>query len=257
MPEFTEYATGVPCWTDVTTSDLDSTTTFYTELFGWQAERDPRPEAGGYTMFTKNGKNVAAASPPPPGAESVPPHWSTYIATDDVEETAEKVQEAGGTLLMEPMDVFDAGRMVLAQDPAGAVFGVWQAKEHIGAELATEPGTLTWNENLTPDPERSANFYEQVFGYEVQEADMGGAQPYRVLQVEGKGIAGMLPLTPEMGPMPPNWTSIFGVEDTDAAVAKVRDLGGQVLVEPFDIPEVGRYAVVQDPVGAVFGVLAG
>jgi predicted enzyme related to lactoylglutathione lyase len=257
MPQFTEYAPGTPCWTDVTSPDLDRTVSFYSDLFGWQAERDPRPEAGGYTMFTKNGKNVAAASPPPPGAEGVPPHWSTYIATDNVEETAEKVQEAGGTLLMEPMDVFDAGRMVLAQDPAGAVFGVWQAKEHIGAELATEPGTLTWNENLTPDPERSAKFYEQVFGYEVQEADMGGAQPYRVLQVEGKSIAGMLQLTPEMGPTPPNWTSVFGVEDADAAVAKARDLGGQVLVEPFDIPQVGRYAVVQDPVGAVFGVLAG
>ncbi len=257
MPVFTEYATGTPCWTDVTSPDLDRTVSFYSDLFGWDAERDPRPEAGGYVMFTKDGKNVAAASPPPPGAEGVPPHWSTYIASDDVDATAKRVTDAGGTLLVDPMDVFDAGRMVLAQDPVGAVFGVWQAKEHIGAELATEPDTMAWNENLTPDPERSSEFYKAVFGYDIQESDMGGPQPYRVLQVDGRGIAGMLPLTPEMGPMPPNWTSIFAVEDTDAAVQKVRDLGGQVLVEPFDIPTVGRYAVVQDPVGAVFGVLAG
>lgn len=257
MPVFTEYSTGTPCWTDVTSPDLDRTVSFYGELFGWEAERDPRPEAGGYVMFKKKGKYVAAGSPPPPGQEGVPPHWSTYIASDDVDATAKRVTEAGGTLLMEPMDVFESGRMVLAQDPVGAVFGVWQAKEHIGAELATEPDTMTWNENLTPDPERSSEFYKAVFGYEIQESNMGGAQPYRVLQVDGRGIAGMLPLTPEMGPTPPNWTSVFAVEDTDAAIGKVRDLGGQVLVEPFDIPQVGRYAVVQDPVGAVFGVLAG
>lgn len=257
MPEFTEYATGMPCWTDVTSPDLDRTVSFYSGLFGWKADQDPRPEAGGYTMFTKDGKTVAAASPPPPGAEGMPPHWSTYIATDDVGETVERVTEAGGTVLMEPMDVFESGRMALAQDPVGAVFGIWEAKEHIGAELATEPGTLTWNENVTPEPERAAEFYKDVFGYDVEASDMGGAEPYRVLQVDGKGVAGMLPLTPEMGPMPPNWTTIFGVEDTDAAVGKAKDLGGQVLVEPFDIPTVGRYAVVQDPVGAVFGVLAG
>ena len=257
MPVFTEYATGTPCWTDVMTPDVDRTVSFYSDLFGWEAERDPRPEAGGYVMFTKDGKNVAAASPPMPGGEGAPPHWSTYIASDDVEATAARVREAGGTVLLEPMDVFDAGRMVLAQDPVGAVFGVWQAKEHIGAQLATEPGTMMWNENVTPDPERSAAFYTDVFGYEIRENDMGGPQPYRTLHVDGRGIAGMLPQTPEMGPMPPNWTTVFGVDDADAAAARVRELGGQVLVEPFDIPHVGRYAVVQDPVGAVFGMLAG
>ena len=107
MPVFTEYTTGTPCWTDVMTPDVDRTVSFYSDLFGWEAERDPRPEAGGYVMFTKDGKNVAAASPPMPGAEGAPPHWSTYIASDDVEATAKRVSEAGGTVLMEPMDVFE------------------------------------------------------------------------------------------------------------------------------------------------------
>ena len=95
MPVFTEYTTGTPCWTDVTSPDLDRTVSFYGGLFGWEAERDPRPEAGGYVMFTKEGKYVAAGSPPPRGAEGVPPHWSTFIASDDVDATAKRVTRRG------------------------------------------------------------------------------------------------------------------------------------------------------------------
>jgi uncharacterized protein len=256
MPVFTSYATGTPCWVDVTSPDLDRTTSFYSDLFGWEPEQDPRPEAGGYTMFRKNGKYVAAGSPPPPGSEGMPPHWTTYIASDDVDATAARVREAGGTVLMEPFDVFDAGRMTVAQDPTGAVFGVWQAGAHQGAELANEPGTLAWNECQTTDAEAADAFYRAVFGYEIDTADMGGTE-YRVLKVDGRGVAGMMPIGPQMGDVPPNWSTTFAVEDADAAVAKAEELGGRVLVPPFDIPEVGRYAVVQDPVGAVFGVLAG
>jgi predicted enzyme related to lactoylglutathione lyase len=257
MPEFTSYATGTPCWVDITSPELDRTISFYSDLFGWVADQDPRPEAGGYTMFKKDGKFVAAGSPPPPGTEGVPTHWTTYIASDDVDATAASVTDAGGTLLTEPFDVFDAGRVVVAQDPTGAVFGVWQAAEHAGAQLANEPGTLTWSENQTRDPEAAAAFYSAVFGYDVESAQMGEGPPYRVLQIDGKGVAGMLEITPEMGDMPPNWSTTFAVENADAAARKAEELGGRILVQPFDIPEVGRYAVVQDPVGAVFGVLAG
>jgi predicted enzyme related to lactoylglutathione lyase len=256
MTVFTEYATGTPCWVDVTTTDLDRTTSFYSDLFGWETEA-MQEEAGGYTMFTKDGKRVAAASPPPPGSEAMPSHWTTYIASDDADATAARITESGGTVLMEPFDVFDSGRMAIAQDPGGAVFGIWQAREHHGAELANEPGSLSWNENQTRDPERAAKFYSDVFGYEIEEAQMGEGPPYRVLKVDGRGVAGMMAMTPQMADVPPNWSTTFAVEDTDAAAKRAEELGASVIVPPFDIPNVGRYAVVQDPVGVVFGIMAG
>src|SRR5918994_6669950 len=177
MPEFTSYAHGTPCWVDVTSPDLDGAIAFYTSIFGWDAATDPRPEARGYTMFSKKGKHVAAGSRPQ--GEGMPAHWTTYLASDDVDATARKVRDAGGTVMVDPFDVFDAGRMTVAQDPTGAVFAVWQAGAHIRAPLANEPGTLNWNQWQTHDPAGGGGVYHDVFGYEV---DVGGEQPFRVLK---------------------------------------------------------------------------
>ena len=251
MPEFSEYAAGTPCWVDVTSPELERSVAFYTELFGWTADRDPRPEAGGYTMFSRDGKLVAAGSPPQ--QEGMPSFWSTYLASDDVDATAAAIREAGGSLLMDPFDVFEAGRMVVAQDPTGAVFGVWQAGAHHGAQLANEPGSFTWNECQTTDPAAAAEFYRSVFGYEVDEWDMGQGEPYRVLRVGEKGVAGLSRVGPEAHP---NWATVFSVADADASVAKAQELGATLLVPPTDLPDIGRFAVLRDPVGAVFQVLA-
>jgi uncharacterized protein len=253
MPEFTSYAHGTPCWVDVTSPDLARTTAFYTSLFGWEAETDPRPEAGGYTMFTKDGSYVAAASPPQ--QEGMPAYWTTYLASDDVDETARKIRDAGGTVLMDPFDVFDAGRMTVAQDPTGASFGVWQAGTHIGAQLANEPGTLNWNQCQTNDPGRAAAFYADVFGYGIDEVDLGGGEPFRVLQVEGKPVAGVREHVPQLGDAPPHWSTVFSVADTDETCARAVELGGSVVMEPLDLPDIGRIAVLQGPVGAVFQVM--
>jgi predicted enzyme related to lactoylglutathione lyase len=251
MPEFTSYAHGTPCWVDVTSPELDKSIEFYKGLFGWEAEQAQEPEAGGYTMFLLKGKHVAAGSPPQ--QEGMPAYWTTYIASDDVDDTAAKIREAGGTVMMDPFDVFDSGRMTVAQDPTGATFGVWQAKEHIGAQLANEPGTVLWNQCQTSDPARATEFYQAVFGYEIEEMDMGGEQAFRLLKVDGRGIAGVRELTSEGEP--PNWSTVFAVADTDETVAKAKELGGTVLMEPFDLPEIGRLAVLQGPVGAVFQVM--
>ena len=253
MPEFTSYVRGTPCWVDVTSADLEGAIAFYTSLFGWHADTDPRPEAGGYTMFSKNGKHVAAASRPQ--QEGMPAHWTTYLASDDVDDTARRVRDAGGTVLVEPFDVFDAGRMTVAQDPTGAVFGVWQAGAHIGAQLANEPGTLNWNQCQTEDPARAAEFYKDVFGYEIEEVDVGGEQPFRVLKVEGRGIAGVREHVPQAGNAPAHWSTVFAVADADETCTQAAELGGTVLLEPTDLPDIGRIAVIQDPGGAVFQVL--
>jgi len=255
MPEITSYDTGKPCWADVTSPDVDGAVQFYSELFGWTGQTDPRPEAGGYTMFSKNGKYVAAASPPMPGAEGIPPHWTVYLASDDVDATAGKIRDAGGQVLMDPFDVFDSGRMTIAVDPTGAAFGVWQAGTHIGAQLRREPGTMNWAECQTKDPAAARAFYEQVYGYEVEEAQMGGPDPYILLKIGGEPAAGLIRIGADWGDVPSNWSVVFEVDDTDAAVAKVQELGGRMLMEPMDLPEVGRFAVVADKWGAVFQVI--
>ena len=112
MAEFTAYAHGTPCWVDVTSPELDKSIEFYKALFGWEAAQDPRPEAGGYTMFSLNGKAVAAGSPPQ--QEGMPSFWTTYLASDDVDDTAQKIRDAGGTVMVDPFDVFDSGRMTIA-----------------------------------------------------------------------------------------------------------------------------------------------
>jgi predicted enzyme related to lactoylglutathione lyase len=256
VPEVTSYATGQPCWADVTSPDVDAAAAFYGELFGWQADKAPQPEAGGYTMFSKDGKHTAAASPPMPGTEEVPSHWTVYLAADDVDAIANSVRQADGTVMMDPFDVFDSGRMTVAADPAGAVFGIWQAGTHIGSQLKGEPGTMNWAECQTRNREASQPFYEQVFGYEVGTMPMGEGGEYVLFKVNGQSAAGLIQIDEHFPPdVPSNWSVVFEVADTDAAVARVQELGGSVVVPPNDIPDVGRFAVVADPWGAVFQVI--
>ena len=253
MPEVTSYATGRPCWADVTTPDVDAAAAFYADLFGWEAAKDPRPEAGGYTMFSRDGRFVAAASPPQ--QEGIPPHWSVYLAADDVDAIAARVREAGGEVLVEPFDVLDAGRMTLAADPAGAVFGLWQAGSHPGAQLRGEPGTLNWAEVQTRDRAAAQPFYERVFGYETETMPMGSGGDYVLLKVDGEPVAGVIEIGTEWGDVPSNWSLVFEVEDCDGAVARLGELGGSVIREPQDLEGIGRFAVVADPWGAVFQVI--
>ena len=252
MPEVSSYTTGQPSWADVTSQDVDAAASFYSELFGWEAAKDPRPEAGGYTMFSRDGKYVAAATPPQDG---VPPHWSVYLAADDVDGIAARIRDAGGNVMVEPFDVFDAGRMTVASDPAGATFGVWQGANHIGSQLRGEPGTMNWAEVQTRDRAAAQAFYEQVFGYETETMDMGGAGEYVLFKVGGQPAAGLIQIGPEWGDVPSNWSVVFEVEDCDAAVAKAQELGGSVIREPQDLEGIGRFAVVADPWGAVFQVI--
>jgi len=242
------YPAGTPCWVDVTTTDVEGTTTFYASLFGWEASTDPSPEAGGYTMFRLHGKDVAAASP----ASETSSAWNTYIASDDVDATVAEITKAGGTVVSEPFDVMGAGRMAVATDPTGGAFGVWQAGMHRGAQLVNEPGSWNWNELATRDVPAAREFYSRVFGWHSEElADVPG---YHVQTIDGHRVAGILPISPEMGDMPTGWGVYFSVEDADASAARAQDLGGTVVVEPFDV-SVGRTAWLVDPNGTPFQVI--
>lgn len=252
MPERTEYAPGTPTWIDIGT-DVDGAKAFYCGLFGWTSEAaGPEEETGGYGMFSLNGKLVAGYSPQQnPG----PPVWTTYIATDDADVAAKSVEAAGGSVVMAAMDVMDAGRMAIFQDPQGAFFSVWQAGVHRGSEVTGDPGTLAWVEMNARDEAVAVKFYGDVFGWTAR-SDQGGAMPYTEFQLGGTSVAGMTKLPPDVpSEVPAHWLVYFAVDDVDTAASRATELGGSVVMPPTEVEDRLRFAILTDPQGANFGVM--
>ena len=260
MSERTEYAPGTPSWADNASADPAKAAKFYSQLFGWETVDRMPPEADGeYHVASLRGKDVAALGSQP--MEGVPAVWNTYVTVEDVEATAEKVKEAGGTVMMEPFDVFDAGRMAVFADPSGAVFMAWKANQMIGAYIVNEPNTMSWNELATRDVEGSKEFYGKVFGWQTNDMEFGGST-YTVWSLpgvevgQGNGIGGMMEMNEQFpADLPPHWLVYFAVEDADATAARAGELGGTAIAEPFDVEGVGRIAVLGDPNGAAFAVM--
>lgn len=254
MPS-TTYADGVPCWVDLGTSDIDAAKAFYGGLFGWEAVAAGSPEeTGGYTILLKDGKTVGGAmalmQPEQPVA------WSTYFWADDLDATAAAIADAGGQTLVPPMDVTTAGRMAFFADPTGAAFGVWQPGDNRGAQVVNEPGALAWNELNTRDMDAAKAFYAAALGLTGHSQQMGPME-YTEWKIAGdRTVAGGMVFPPHVpAEVPPHWLVYFAVDDTDAALAKVGELGGSTILEPMDIPA-GRFAIVADPQGAAFGIIA-
>ncbi len=255
MVERTSYAHGTPSWTDLSTSDPEAAKAFYGPLFGWEFTDNPTDQGGTYIMATKNGRTVGAIMQqgPEQAEMGIPSMWNTYITVDDVEASVAEVEGAGGSIMMPPMDVMDAGKMAVIVDPTGAVFCMWQPVEHIGAELVNEHGTLCWNEVVTPDVPVATAFYHALFGWGTQTMEMGEQGTYTVFTLGEDGIGGS-PGMPQEG-IPPHWSTVFAVDDCDAAVATASGSGGNTIMEPFDTP-IGRMAVIADPTGAMFQLIA-
>lgn len=254
MATRTSYAHGTPSWIDLATPDTAAAMAFYGTLFGWTYDANPIPEGGEYIMVSKDGQVVAGMMQlsPEMAASGMPPVWSSYVTVDDVAAAVAKVEPAGGAVMQPPMDVMDAGIMAVIADPAGAVICLWQAKEHIGASLVNEPGSLVWNELISTDLDASTAFYAEVLGWGADVADMGGML-YTTFTVGGEGIAGGM--RPPMEGMPSFWGIYFAVEDCDASVATATGAGATLAAELMDIP-IGRMAVLEDPTGAAFSIIA-
>jgi hypothetical protein len=189
--------------------------------------------------------------------EGQPTAWVTYVSVADADETAERVRAAGGTVMVEPMDVEDLGRMAIFADPTGAVFGVWQPRSFAGADLVNEPNSLCWNEVLTRDADTDKAFYPAVFDWDATRPSFEGApETYTVWELAGRPVGGMMQMSEGMFPaeVPPHWSVCFAVADTDATVAKARELGATVIAEPMDMP-IGRFAGLVDPQGASFTLM--
>jgi uncharacterized protein len=254
MAERSSYEPGTFCWVDLATTDQEAAKSFYHELFGWDAEDMPMGDDAMYSMQRLRGKDVAAIAPQPqPQRDAgVPPIWNNYVSVESADAAAERAADLGGKVHAPPFDVMDVGRMAVIEDPQGATFLLWEPKRHFGAAIVTEPGALCWNELASPDPEASAAFYRDLFGWTIEQWE-GSEQPYLIIQNKERGNGG---IRPAQEGEPPNWTAYFATEDVDAAAAKVVELGGSKLMEPMDIG-IAKIAPVHDPQGAVFALYAG
>jgi len=255
MSERTSYAPGTPCWVDLATPDLEVAESFYRELFGWKIPELPNSaEMGGYRRAKLNGRDVAGAMPLM--QEVQPPAWSTYVSVDDADTIARAIQENGGTMVAEPMTVSTYGRLAIFTDPEGAFFGIWEPLDFAGAELVNEPGAFSWNELETRDPERAKEFYGRVFGWEFQREDAPGGMPYLVAYVGENRVAGVADISGRMpDEVPAHWMTYFVVETAEGAIEKAEAAGGSARFGPVDIPP-GRFAMLTDPAGAAFAVIA-
>ncbi len=273
MLERDGYVPGVPCWVDTSQPDPAAATAFYGGVFGWDFEDAMPPGApASYFIARLRGGDVAAVGSLPEGA---PPRatWNTYIWVQSADDAAAKVLDAGGSVLMEPFDVMAAGRMAVFADPEGAAFCVWQANQHKGAQIVNEPGAVNFNNLNTRDPEAARSFYGSVFGWDtlglggdVQMWTLPGYSEFleqrdpelrqRMADVaapEGFAdvVATLAPIPDDQPEVPAHWSVTFAVDDADATAAKATELGGQVVVPPFDAPWV-RMTVIADPQGATF-----
>jgi uncharacterized protein len=294
MPERDGYITGVPCWVDASEPDPEAAVEFYGGLFGWEFEdvMPPGPEgnyfiarheAASSSIFDVSGASrsgdVAAVRSIP---EAAPPAamWNTYFWVDNADDCATKVREAGGDIVREPFDFMDACRMAVVTDPEGAVFGIWDAKEHKGARLVNDPGAVVFNGLNTRDVEGARSFYGSVFGWQTG-AIGGGAEGWtlpgygdwlerehhpqlRKKMVQAGApegfedvVGSIIPIADDQPETPPHWSVTFATDDADATARKASELGGQVIVPPFDAPwststYTIRITVIGDPQGATF-----
>jgi predicted enzyme related to lactoylglutathione lyase len=265
MSEREGYPPGVPCWVETWQPDAGAAARFYTELFGWEAEDTMPPDSpGSHFMCRLRGRDVAAIGSRPPGGAPPPvPVWSVYVQVKSADDAAAKVTGAGGSVVIVPFDSLDGGRMAIVADPAGAAFGLWQPSEHAGAQLVNEPGAWAMSQLSTRDSDGAKAFYGAVFGWGADTFDMGeseitlwrlpgyeGGEPGQPVPRDVIGV--MAPMSPG-DDAPPQWGVNFWVDDADATAAKAAELGGKVVVPPFDT-SVGRDTVLADPQGAVFSV---
>jgi predicted enzyme related to lactoylglutathione lyase len=258
--ERTSHPAGTFSWVDLSTPDLEGATAFYEGLLGWAHVDAPIGDGAVYRMFQLGGKSVAAASEQREEERShgIPPHWNNYVTVASADDSAARVNELGGNLMMDPFDVLDVGRMAVFTDPTGAALCIWEPRANIGAQVVNDPGCLTWNELSTTDAERAKSFYADLFGWTYD--DVGTVEmPYTTIRNDGRMNGGIRPLgdqEKQMG-VPPNWMPYLTSADLDRSAAQVGELGGTVMVGPMSVLQGSRIAVSRDPQGGVFALFEG
>ena len=257
MADFTAHAPGTFSWVELMTTDAKAGVAFYRNLFDWDVvEHDMGPE-GIYTIFTMRGRDVAAGASLPQDERQmgIPSHWNLYVTVTSADEAVTHAASLGANVLFGPFDVMTHGRMAVIQDPAGAVFHVWEPKAHIGVKIRNEPSALCWSELTTRDPKKAETFYTQMFGWTARHSAPAAVMDYTEFSVNGHPGVGMMAMPDNMPPQVPSyWMPYFQVADLDASAAKAKSLGASVMVGPNAIPDGGRFVILQDPQKAMFAM---
>lgn len=250
MGKRTSYEPGTFCWVELATTDQDGAKAFYGGLFGWEAEDMPVGDGMMYTMLRLGGDDVAALFHS--ATEGMPPNWASYVSVESADATASRARELGGTIVAEPFDVMDSGRMTILQDPGGAFVSAWEARQHRGAGRVNEAGTWCWNELTVPDVTAAVkDFYSGLFEWAVERVPTPEGAP-TIFGIENR-VGGRNGNVRETTEQPPAWTPYFAVESCPDALARVEKLGGRALFGPLEVPG-GLMGAAADPQGAVFGL---
>lgn len=254
MADTKTFVVNAPAWIDLSSTDPAAARDYYSKLFGWKAEPEKDPNAGGYAIAQLGGKDVAGIG----GTQqpNTPSAWMVYIGTRDANAVAKKIEAEGGKVVAPPFDVMDVGRMAVFQDPTGAIISVWQPQTMPGFGVQRKAGAYSWAELNARGVDKAKQFYKKVFGWGTKDTPMGEQGDYTQFMLGEESIAGGM----EMNPMVPKevpsyWMVYFGVGDVDKAFEKAVSLGGKEMLAPQDFPG-GRFAVVSDPQGATFGLMS-
>ena len=240
---------------ELATTDQGAAKKFYTDLFGWTVDDAPMGPDEYYSMFKLDGKDAAAGYTlrKDQQAQGVPPHWMLYIATDNVDDSSRRATELGGTVLAQPFDVMDVGRMAVVQDPTGATFCMWQAKKHSGIGAKDTDGAFCWADLNTADAARASEFYSQLFGWKLEKSEKDSSG-YLHIKNGDEYIGGIPPAEFRDPNAPPHWLLYFETSNCDGSVEKAKRNGAKVFYGPTTMEGVGRFAILSDPQGAVFSV---
>ncbi len=256
MGERTSHAPGTFSWVDLATSDPEAAKSFYSELFGWESEKRPG-EAGTYTIFRRDGKDVAGCFARPDGDGGAPPQWNSYVTVDDAEAAAARAAELGGAVAMPAADVEGIGRIAVISDPAGAPLALWEPRGHVGAGLVNSPGALCWNDLGTTNVDAATEFHGELFGWTFEKRLEDDPLRYMRIHNAGTENGSIHQQGEDERGSPPHWDAYFAISDLDATNSRAGELGGELVVPPLEVPAGGRVSVVLDPQGAAFGLFDG
>lgn len=256
MPIVEKHSPGSLCWFELGTGDQEAAKKFYGSLFAWDHSDFPMGPADSYTIFKVQGRDAAAAYTlrPDQRSQGVPPHWMLYIAVESADAASKRVAELGGKVMAAPFDLMGLGRMAVIQDPAGAVFAVWQAMQHAGTGITGESGTACWADLATPDQQGSGDFYSRLFGWQIVKGDEDPEHRYFHIKNGEEFIGGIPPANYRHSNAPPHWMIYFYVPNCDASATKAKELGANLYMPPQTMEKVGRMSIVADPQGAVFAL---
>jgi predicted enzyme related to lactoylglutathione lyase len=251
MPFIDKYPTNSFCWLELATTDQGAAKKFYSNLFGWVSADFPMGPGEVYTLFRLGDRDAGtAAYTLRKEQKGMPPNWSIYVAVENVDASTKRASELGGKVCMQPFDVFDMGRMAVVQDPTGAAFCLWQAKQKPNGVTAVE-GTLCWADLSTPDPGQAGKFYSSLFGWQLEKSPHSSG--YQHIK-NGDQFIGGVQEAENRTPGPGHWLPYIQVSNCDASAAKAKQTGASFQLEPMTMEGVGRFAILADPQGAVFAI---